>query len=55
MKREYLVKTVEGIFGLEKSFQRVCNEASKDGWILQEFHFGLGDNHLLVSVFYRDK
>ena len=53
--RKYLVKKINSTIGLETDFQRVCNEVSKDGWILQEFHTFSVPGAGIIAVFYKDE
>ena len=52
--RKYLVRKTNGL-NPEKDFQKICDEASKDGWILQEFHTFSIHAAGVIAVFYKDE
>lgn len=52
--RKYLVKRAAG-FDPEGEFQKICDQLSKEGWILQEFHLFAAYAAGLIAVFYKDE
>ena len=53
--RKYLYKEICD-FNTQQAFQKVLDELSQEGWILQEFHpYGFMGSYRIHAVFYKDE
>ena len=49
-KRIYMAKEIRGAY--EENMNKFCNDAAKDGWIVQEFHSHVQGK--ILVLFYKE-